>query len=291
MKRNAAPSEIERIEAPTLEHFQRHYVARGRPVIITGIANRWPAVGKWGPEYFKQVAGDSQVRVPFEQRGDFFSWFFSGGRSEKRIRFGELVDIVTAPEPDRRYYLQEQPLSDVSPKLLEDVDLKRYVGDVVPAMFMGRDTFMPCHFHGHTEALLCQLHEDKQVTLFSPDQWRKLYAHPWYSRRYQFSRVNVRSPDLAQYPRFRQAKPLTFTLRAGEILYIPVHWWHTTTCPVFNFNITFFWPSKLQCFHFPTPGIQYHAHWLLHAVVLRPLQWLRAAFKKRGQTASPSMAG
>ncbi len=269
------PRTVDRLDRPSLEILQRDYIDRGRPVILRGVTDGWPAMEKWGPDYFRAVAGDSMVRVPYQDHADFFTWFNQPGRVELRMRFGELVDRLTGGDPDPRYYLTEQPLANVSRELLADVDLSQYVGDVEPAMFMGKHTFMPCHYHGHTEALLCQLRSDKEVTLFSPKDWRRLYAHPWYTERYQFSQVDPRNPDLERFPKFADAQPYTFTLHEGEVLYIPVHWWHTTGCAEFNFNITFFWPSKLKRFHFPTPGIQYHAHTAWFSMAVRPLLTLR----------------
>ncbi|MEM7201562.1 MAG: cupin-like domain-containing protein [Planctomycetota bacterium] len=270
---------IERLERPSRAVFERDYVTRGQPVILTGITDDWPA-RRWTPEQLVAAGGESAVRVPFAESGDFFSWFKEGGQSAPRILFRELLERITGDHEDRRFYMQEQPLGDISPALLDDVDMSAYTETREPALFLGRETFMPCHYHGHTEALLCQLRADKEVTLFSPDQFGKLYAHPWYSRRYQFSRVDPRNPDLEQFPRFSGAQPLTFTLAEGEVLYIPVHWWHTTACPHFNFNVTFFWPSKLKRFHFPSPGLQYQAHWLLHSVAMRPLQFAKGALGK-----------
>jgi len=272
--------EIERLDNPPLEVLERDYIRRGKPVILTGVANRWPASEKWSPEYFKSVAGDAMVRVPFERGGNFFSWF--GGKEHKVLgmRFGDLLEIVTADEHDPRYYMTEQPLGAVSQELLGDVDLRKYVEKNDPAMFLGRGTFMPLHFHDHAEALLCQIHGDKEVTLFSPKDWRRLYAHPWYKNRFQFSRVDPRQPNLQRFPRFSGAKPIVFTLAAGEILYIPVNWWHSTACPVLNYNITFFWPSKLRHLNYPWPGLQYHAHNIL-SKALAPVWYFTGAVRRR----------
>ena len=58
-------SVIERIERPTREVFERDYEAHSKPVILTGVTDDWPALEKWGPDYFKQVAGEQEVRVPY----------------------------------------------------------------------------------------------------------------------------------------------------------------------------------------------------------------------------------
>ena len=270
---------IERIERPTRAEFETEWVARNKPVILTGVASAWPAVERWSPDYLREVAGESLVTVHFEEKGDFHNWYGAKRRVDLRMPLGEFVDLLTREPPERRYYMTEHDLRPVSEQLCADLDASAYVDRPSPFLFLGRDTKMPVHYHGTTEAILCQILGTKEVTLYSPAQWRLLYAHPWYTRRYYFGRVDPRNPDLQRFPRFRKAKPLTFTLHPGEILFIPVQWWHVTRCSGFQANCTFFWPSRQDRYTWPSPGLQVRAHNMLEKVALRPLDTVKLRLK------------
>jgi hypothetical protein len=288
MTRVAQAPTIERIEAPTREQFY-DYVNRNTPVIMTGVSTQWPAFKEWSAERFKEVAGDSMVTVHFQEQGNFHLWYGDAKPRDVKMRFGDLIDLLLKEPPDLRYYMTEHDLSIVSPRLVQDIDAKRYV-DTQPFLFLGRDTFMPLHYHGTTEAILCQIKGRKQVTLYAPDQWPYLYAHPWYTLRYYFSRVDPRKPDGRRFPKFARATPMTFTLEPGEILLIPVHWWHVTSCPGFQISATLFWKSSRERYRFPSPGLQVFAHTVYRRLALRPALALKSKLR-RGVGSAPSMGG
>jgi hypothetical protein len=48
---------IDRVERPTQEVFQHEYLARGRPVIISGMMKDWRALSLWNAAYFKSALG------------------------------------------------------------------------------------------------------------------------------------------------------------------------------------------------------------------------------------------
>lgn len=276
---SAAPDmpapEIDRLEAPTREHFETHYLNRNRPVVITGVADRWGALEKWNVDYLKSVAGESEVTVHFREDADFGKWYTrQEEREDRRMPFGEVLDLLNGQPGDRRYYMTEHSLREISPELVPDVDISRYVDlrpPWEPLLFVGYDTCMPGHFHGSTEALLCQLRGEKTVTLFSPEQYPLLYPRHWYQKSPLFSELDGRAiqagtVDYGEYPKLKQAVPLRFPLHPGEMLFIPVHWWHFTSVPDFQVSVTFFWKAKFSNWTFPVPGVQMCAREGLHQV-------------------------
>lgn len=277
MTETATAPQIERIEAPPKEVFDS-YLERNTPFIMTGVSTEWPAL-RWTPDYLKSVAADSVVTAHYQEEGNFHNWYGAVKKRDVQIKFGELIDKLNGEPPDLRYYMTEHDLSIVSRDLVAEIDASRYV-DKEPFLFMGRDTFMPLHYHGTTEAILCQLVGTKQVTLFAPSDWPLLYAHPWYTKRYYFSRVDPRQPDLSRFPKFEKATPITFTLHPGEILLIPVHWWHVTNCPGFQLSVTMFWGSKRERYRFPSPGIQVFAHNVWRNLGMRPMHSMKQQLRR-----------
>jgi len=258
-------NQIERIEAPTREFFQTNYMNRNKPVILTGVSTTWRATSGWSPDYLKSVAGQSNITVHFHKDRNFHSWYLRPWeREDRKLTLSEWLDILITGNDYKQYYMTEHRLRDVSATLVEDVDMSTYVDKQDPFLFMGRDTYMPLHYHGTTEALLCQLQGTKNISLYPPSQFSLIYYRPWYSYSWLFSQVDTRKPDYQKFPKFKRTEPLTFTLAPGEILFIPVHWGHVTSVPVYQVSVTFFWSARTQNFHFPTPGMHVYLRKFLH---------------------------
>jgi len=270
-------TEIERIGRPTRQEFER-YVEANRPVVMTDVSPHWEAMKRWDLAYLKRVAGSTPVTVHHDKDGNFTRWYLSepGTRDDRKIPFGDLLDMLQTDE-GRRFYMTEHSLREISPVLAQDVDVTDLI-DLTPPweplLFVGRDTCMPLHYHGTTEAILCQLIGTKQITLYAPDQTPYLYPVPWYAQSPLFSRVDGRSiqagqPDFERWPKLRKAVPLQFTLHPGEILFIPVHWWHLTSVPTFQVSMTTFWQSRFRRWTFPSPGLQVCAREVVYQIRTR----------------------
>lgn len=232
-----------------------------RPVILTGVASNWRAMSTWSADYLKQIAGDSPVTVRYAEEADFFRWFQTSGElTYLTMPFRNLIETVHDHPAERRYYMTEQALDKLSDDLVADVDFREYQIDLnpplKPCLFMGRDVSMPLHYHANTEAVLAQLRGRKRVWLYPPDQSHFLYVRPWYGRTPFFSLVDARKPDLNRFPKFKRARAVEFTLDPGDMLFIPVQWWHLTQAIGFQLSLTQFWAADLRRWRFPTPGIR-----------------------------------
>lgn len=269
-------SEIERVHAPSREHFEQHYVKQRRPVILTGVANTWKAYTGWSIDYLDSVAGASEVAVHFDENGNFRDWYNRQHdvRQDRKMPFGELLRVLNDEPPDLRYYMTEHSLHDVSEDLVGDLSLRDYIEDVPqpgvasgPCLFVGRNTCMPMHYHPTTEAFMAQLTGTKKVTLYGPAEYAHLYPRPWYGQSYIFSQIDWDTQramaknqpnhmDFERFPKLRAARPLHFTVHPGEVLFIPVHWWHVTSVEGFQLSMTWFWRSERARWHYPLPGLQ-----------------------------------
>ena len=267
---------FDRISCPTRAKLE-DYQERNQPVLVTDVSPQWGAMQKWDAEYLKSVAGGSTVTVHYDADGDFRKWYTSPLRErvDQQMPFGKFIELVAGQGEGRNYYMTEHSLREISRSLARDVDLTSLVDlsgtPWEPLLFVGRDTCMPLHYHGTTEAVLCQLIGTKKVTLMAPDQTRFLYASPWHAQSPLFSRIDGReiqggNVDLDKWPLFKRARLIQFTLHPGEILFIPVHWWHVTSVPEFQVSMTCFWKSKLRRWTFPSPGIAVGLRELLHKV-------------------------
>lgn len=67
----------------------------------------------------------------------------------------------------------------------------------------------------------------KRWHLFPPSQSDALYQTRMpYEESSIFSPINIAKPDLTRFPEFRTATPYVVTLDPGDVLFVPLHWWH-----------------------------------------------------------------
>lgn len=77
--------------------------------------------------------------------------------------------------------------------------------------------------------VLCQVVGVRSVTLWPPGQRGLLYPGTKYDRGAELSLVDVWDNEAhRKFPLFAKARNVTITLEAGDILFIPNGWWHTT---------------------------------------------------------------
>jgi len=279
---------IERVEAPESAFFRENYLRKNKPVILTGVASKWKAFENWTPEYLKEVAGDALVTVHYNESGNFHRWYLDHEkRVDKKMKFSELIDVLTESDEGAKYYMTEHELSAVSEKLVQEVDFSDYLPAVLgffePLLFLGRNTCMPMHYHGTTETMLCQLHGEKKITLFSPEQHALLYPRAWYAKSPLFSEIDGRKvhagdKQLDEFPKFANAKPMEFQLHPGEILFIPLQWWHLTSVTGYQVSVTHFWKADLGVWNFPRPGFRLLARDVLFKGK-KQLEKLKTVFK------------
>jgi lysine-specific demethylase 8/hypoxia-inducible factor 1-alpha inhibitor (HIF hydroxylase) len=94
-----------------------------------------------------------------------------------------------------------------------------------------------------------QLHGSKLVSLFPPSQTANLYPFPFFRQIPPwFSQVDTDIPDYQAFPGYREAlKHRTDVILAeGEILFIPVSWWHEVTALGGDYvcSVNRFWKVK-----------------------------------------------
>ncbi|MCV3217381.1 cupin-like domain-containing protein [Plectonema radiosum NIES-515] len=83
--------QIERIEQPTREVFQRNFLSFRKPVIITG-AMSWNALYLWTTDYLKTVVGNTQVDISVSQNSLFTGNLDNGfAKWRQKINFIEFI--------------------------------------------------------------------------------------------------------------------------------------------------------------------------------------------------------
>lgn len=216
-------------------------VRAGRPVVIRGAIDHWPALREWTLGYLKERAGRRTVPIEFYPDG---SWY--GQWTTVPMRFDRYLDLLESPGEPEMCYLAQAKVDDYLPELVDDIPVPRVLdglNGIGAGVFLGRDSITALHYHSRDEALLCQIGGHKEVTLFEPADYRHLhYANP-LSYRFNFSRIDFSDAPERRYPGLREARGYRCVVQRGEALFIPLFWSHVTRNLGLSTSVTFFWPS------------------------------------------------
>ncbi len=246
---SSAASGIFRCTDLTAEEFLDNFYAPGRPTILCGEIEDWPAL-KWTPEHLRSKVGDAVVEC---QGGRDANARFELDKDahRRRMPFDQFIDLAVASPGNDLYITAYNCIANGAALAPLQADLGRIErildfsgGDPSGMIWIGpAGTFTPLH-HDLTNNLLVQLTGRKRVILASPAETPKLY-----NSTHVFSEIgDLASSDIDQqaFPRVKDVPRLDFILEAGEALFIPVGWWHQVTALEFSVSMTytnFRWPN------------------------------------------------
>jgi LPS sulfotransferase NodH len=225
---NPATTVIEKRSGVSRDEFRDRYYAANRPVILTGLMADWRALTAWTPDYLKRVAGEQSVEVMTGRNSDpRYEINCAAHRAE--MSFADYVDLVFNGGPTNDYYLVannrffERP--GTRPLLQDFRTFPEYLtetqtGRMAHFWFGPAGTVTPLH-HDTSNILMAQVTGRKRCRLIAAAQWQYVY-----NRESVFSEVDCENPDLVRFPKFGNANVIDFVLQPGEVLFVPVGWWH-----------------------------------------------------------------
>lgn len=227
----------------TSSDFFETYRKPGTPVVITELLEELP---EWNLDYLCQQLDDHQF--PIRRYGteryqiDKRLWLDMGSAVETDTmtfkQYAALLQDGTAKNHDLylgKCGLRHTPLAHsehfnlVETKLGLEAPISDY------SLWVGFGGHTTCLHCDPFDGILIQLCGTKRVLLFPPKQLPNLYpftvfTHLWsgLKRRASYSQVYPDRPDFTAFPQFRAAlqHKREVTLNPGDILFIPVGWWH-----------------------------------------------------------------
>ena len=162
-----------------------------------------------------------------------------GGLNYEPIRLADYVDLLAAGGPVDLHVVFR--VHEVLPELFEDVVRPRYCGDARwfrSKFFLDGPGTKGLLHRDLPENLYAQIFGRKRFILLDRRRTRMVHRHSFLSGVPNFSPVDAGEPDLARYPRFRDAPLMVAEIEAGDLLYIPSLWWHQAeaveTCVAVN---------------------------------------------------------
>jgi hypothetical protein len=93
------PLPIERITPPTVSDFYSRYVVPGKPVVITGMVNHWPALKLWDWKYFKDNFSDARVGAMRLKNGQY-DFKQNNGSPIEGFSLGDVINSVEQGRAD-----------------------------------------------------------------------------------------------------------------------------------------------------------------------------------------------
>jgi hypothetical protein len=235
-----------------------------QPVVLEGLARDWPLVasGREGPaaaaEYLQRFAGERPVTAfigPPEIEGRFhYNADLTGMNfAAERMPLGAFLDTVLAhmddPAPPS-FYAGSTDLDIYLPGLREENDLALdhpafSFQPPLASIWLGNRTVAAAH-HDLSNNLACCMVGRRRFTLFPPEQVENLYPGPLEPTPagQVVTMVDLREPDFARYPRFREALAAAQVaeMEPGDVLFYPALWWHEVDAlDAFNAMINYWW--------------------------------------------------
>ena len=234
-------------------------IASGRPAVLRGLVNAWPAVavGRRSPaavvEYLRRFDNGGLVdaiMTPPEVGGRVFYNEAMSGFNFARNR----LPITAVAEQVLRYgafarapavAAQSALMRDCLPGFSAENPLSVLDSDVLPRIWLGTAITTPTHLDEWNN-IGCVVCGRRRFTLFPPEQIANLYIGPldFAPTGAPMSLVRLHEPDLERFPRFRQAlaAAVTAELGPGDAIFIPPLWWHhVESLEPFNLLVNYWW--------------------------------------------------
>ncbi len=245
---------VERRSSLSRQEFLENFYAKNRPVILTDALKNWKALQLWSPEYLKQNYGQALVEIQ-ANRNDDPNYEINVEKHRKTVRLRDYVDWVVRGGESNDYYMvanngnldreeMKGLLDDIEifPEYLNPEETQRRIF----FWFGPAGTITPLH-HDPVNLMLAQVLGRKRIKLIPPTQTPFLYNQVGV-----FSKVDPENPDYEKYPLFKNVKPIELILQPGEVIFIPVGWWHHIKSLDISISVSFtnFWfPNYYDWYH------------------------------------------
>jgi len=223
--------------------FSRQYFRNQIPVCIKGGMKQSKTCKLWTPDYLKKIIGNKLTRIN-QSIGGIYG-HHQGMVESIIVPFDEAVSLfLSKGHQNGAYYLQQSSIKKDFPELLKDLEYPKWIlnTDLERATniwFGSGGCVSPLHFDTSQNFLL-QIFGSKLVTLIAPTDSQSLYPD-YLSQHRHISNVDPENPDYQKYPLFKGVKLFKCLLEPGDVLYIPINWWHHVRSLNVSISVNFWW--------------------------------------------------
>lgn len=242
---------VERLVRPSREEFERRFLATQTPVVISGAMADWPALDRWTNAYLRVKAGDRTIRVSVAH--DKGVHFYDGKErilDYRPMKLAEYIDGLESGEcTDGRLYATVIPLRETLPELADDIGYPPYFDreacSSAHIWYGPGSNRSPLHYDA-SHNFLTQIRGRKEVKLYPPREIHNLYPFPFHYAASHVSRVDVSTPDSVRFPKYENATSAVVHIEPGDMLFIPLFWWHSVFGVDQNISANFWWTTPIN---------------------------------------------
>lgn len=225
--RRIAPPPLRRRHQLDSDTFLREHYIANEPVILTGMLDDVVRDPCWSLDHLREYFGGREVEIQAGRTQD--GNYEQNSLAHKRLmRFADYVDLVRAGASNDIYMTannstrNREALAELWPHMPRVPEyLKEEEGKPQGFFWFGpAGTITPFH-HDLTNNVMMQLVGRKRVRLVSPSDTPRMY-----NDRHCFTPVDGAAPDVERWPLLREVEIIDCVLEPGEILFLPVGWWH-----------------------------------------------------------------
>ena len=242
--------------------FREEIATRYEPAVLRGVVADWPAVRRalespaalcdYLAAHDRGATLDA-IRTPPSAKGRiFYNEALSGFNfTRERATVTQILERISkyaAMANPPAVAAQSALLSGCLPGFAAENAMPLLDDSVQPRIWLGNAVVTPAHFDesGNIAAVVAGR---RRFTLFPPEQISNLYIGPldFAPTGTPISLVSFREPDLARFPRFRDALAAAQVaeLAPGDALYIPKLWWHhVESLERLNVLVNYWWKGN-----------------------------------------------
>lgn len=218
---------VDTVESISPEDFKSKYYNAMKPLVIKGLAKKWPAYSKWNWDYFIDTVGDKEVGVYNNIKSDSYTPI---NTADAYMKFGDYLRKVKQGPLDLRIFLFN--IFQHAPQVVNDFtwpdELMKGFVKKYPMLFVGGEGSVT-HMHfdiDMSHILHTQFAGKKRVLLFPHGEQHKLYRKPWEVLSIANYAGYSKSFDYENFPAVKKAQGYEVILEHGDTLFMPAGFWH-----------------------------------------------------------------
>ena len=222
--------EIDRRSAAELDYraFLTEYALPGRPVILTGVGDQWPALSHWSLEYFLEALNvEEQVEVTrFERPNDFSSARTHPGGVRETLALMQQRRRRGLTPDDARYYVVNWQFEHNCAKLLDDYETPPFFAAILNEYVVPQPNVLRWFYIGepgtgsptHTDVLNSSAW---LMLVRGRKHWRMVAANDRGACGRMGSWVDLFEPDHRRYPHLSQVALYETEQLPGDLMWTP----------------------------------------------------------------------
>ena len=224
------------LDVLSADRFYADFYYRNRPVVLRGFAARWQSWDMFAPQALARTHGDVAVSVTVGREHDPRHEI---NREMRTMPLREFVNVVETANSNDSYMtagnsMMRGPLASLVAQIKP---LPGFLTEHHPQsldMWLGpAGTVTHCH-QDLTNTLYVQAYGTKRFYLVPPYE-----AELIYDGRNLFHTVDPETVNLRVHPAFARAAVTELVLEPGDVLFIPVGWFHHVRALTASVSISF----------------------------------------------------